>query len=110
MVSEDRLRAELAEQELRLRADFANSLQGKVSTPHFQRLEGEIREFRHETSDALDEIKTAALSPEGVKAMIASALDDASARGWTSRERWMAVALFLITLASFTINLYSATQ
>jgi parvulin-like peptidyl-prolyl isomerase len=53
----------------------------------------------------LSDLRTALLSPEKVKEMIGTAMQDSHARGWTNKERWMGVAIFIFGGVNFLIGL-----
>lgn len=58
--------------------------------------------------DRVQLISDEALTIDNVKEIIAQALQDSAARGWTNRERLMGIVLFLVTLASFVLNLLAS--
>jgi hypothetical protein len=53
----------------------------------------------------LNDLRDALLSPEKVKEMIGLAMQDSEARGWTSRERLMGLAIFVFTAINFMVGL-----
>lgn len=55
--------------------------------------------------NAIEEIENAILSPEKVKEMIGVAMQDSKARGWTSKERYMGVAIFIFGAINFFIGI-----
>lgn len=55
--------------------------------------------------NAIEEIENAILSPEKVKEMIGVAMQDSKARGWTSKERAMGVAIFAFGAINFFIGI-----
>jgi hypothetical protein len=88
-VSRTELKLELAELVLRLQESF-------VSRSHFTRVEEELQQQR-----------LRALSREAIREMIVESLRESDARGWTTRERFIGMVLFLITAASFVLNVAS---
>jgi hypothetical protein len=68
-----------------------------VSRTHFTRVEEELQQQR-----------LRALSREAIREMIVESLRESDARGWTTRERFIGLVLFLITAASFFLNVASA--
>ena len=92
LVTKHYLRAELATLELRVLAMLATKTQVE------------------KLDDRLDDVAAAALTPDAVREMISKALREAEARGWTSRERGMAIVLFLVTLGTFTLQVWAATR
>jgi hypothetical protein len=53
----------------------------------------------------LNELRAMVTSPEKVKDLIGTAMQDSQARGWTSKERAMGVAIFVFALVNFFIGL-----
>lgn len=62
------------------------------------------------SADRVAALEVRILSPEAVRAIIAKALQDSQARGWTGRERAMGVVLFLMTVCTFALNIYALTR
>jgi hypothetical protein len=53
----------------------------------------------------LNELRALVTSPEKVKELIGMAMQDSKARGWTSKERAMGVAIFVFGAVNFFIGL-----
>lgn len=53
----------------------------------------------------LEDLEARVLSQDSIKRMIGEALQDADSRGWTLRERRIAIGAFLILVANFVIGL-----
>jgi hypothetical protein len=53
----------------------------------------------------LNELRALVTSPEKVKDLITTAMQDSSARGWTNKERWMGVAIFVFGGVNFVVGL-----
>ena len=108
-ISRDALRAELAELELRLIDKLASKidvekLAGRVDVLERNALRRDDADFRRVNQEVV-ELKNKALTPNDIDASVANALQNKEARGWTNRERWIGVALFLITVSTFALQL-----
>jgi hypothetical protein len=53
----------------------------------------------------LNELRALVTSPDKVKDLISTAMQDSHARGWTNKERWMGVAIFIFGGVNFLIGL-----
>lgn len=53
----------------------------------------------------LEDIEARVLSRDSIVQMIGSSLQDAESRGWTTRERRMAVGAFLILVVNFIVGI-----
>ncbi len=53
----------------------------------------------------LDELRLGVLTSDSVNTMIGAAMQNASARGWTQKERFMAVGGFVFLLINFVLGL-----
>jgi hypothetical protein len=94
-VSRDALRAELAELELRLIEKLASKSEVEMLKSRVEKLE--------ELASPLKEKKI--LTVNEVEEAISAALQSKEARGWTTRERYIGVLLFMVTIATFAIQL-----
>ena len=54
----------------------------------------------------LRDLEARLLSPEKASELVRSAMQTESARGWTSRERVMGVALFVIAVLTLALSVY----
>ena len=88
-ITRDTLRAELSALELRVLERFA-------TREDVTRLRDEVAQIRRE-----------ALTAANVKDLISEVMRESETRGWSTRERMMGVVLFLVTIASFLLNLLS---
>lgn len=107
-ISRDALRAELAELELRLIDKLAakidvERLAGRVDTLEKNALRRDDTEYSRLKIE-LDLVKQKALAPKDIDTAVANALQNKEARGWTNRERWIGVVLFLITVSTFVLQ------
>lgn len=108
-ISRDALRAELAELELRLIDKLASKIDvdklvRRVDVLEAQALKRDDADFKRTQAD-VEAVKKSALTKNEIDKAIADALQNREARGWTARERWFGVALFIISVATFTIQL-----
>ena len=53
----------------------------------------------------LEDLEARVISRDSIGRMIGEALQDASSRGWTQRERWLAVGGFLILVLNLVVGL-----
>lgn len=59
--------------------------------------------------ETIDDLRKSQPNPEKITEMIRRALENNQARGWTARERWMGIGLFVATLVTLAINILNAT-
>lgn len=107
-ISRDALRAELAELELRLIDKLAakidvDKLARRVDRLEAQAIKRDDVDYKRTVSE-IEQVKESALTETDINQAIADALQHREARGWTARERWFGVALFVITVATFAIQ------
>ncbi len=57
----------------------------------------------------LDNLKDNAITPDGVKKVIVDNTKDAKEAGWTNNQRLMGVALFVLTIISFGLNVFQVS-
>lgn len=84
-------------------------LEKELSNVEFMSREGspyvkdQIRTIKKDIVD----IKEALLTPDSVSRLISDSLQKTEARGWTHRERWMGVVLFLVAVGTFILSALS---
>lgn len=79
----------------------------KADAARVDQIEERLR--RVETTAAgrldLEDLEARVLSQDSIRQMIGAALQDSDTRGWTERERRMAVGAFLVLVLNFLIGL-----
>jgi hypothetical protein len=123
-VSREALRAELLALELRLTEKLVAKGEFVSLTSRFERLESRVEAkiawadglmpLRDKLIEEHKEMKTSVEQQERgeltdaqlqkITSIIAAAFQQRSKQGWTSRERWMGIFLFVIAAATITLN------
>lgn len=100
-LSRETLRAELLSLELRL-------IEKLVSKTELEALSARVIHIDRQLQDKADRRDVA--SRREIQEMIRTAHDRDTDRGWTSKERWLSVGLFVLTIGSLAVSLYIASH
>lgn len=70
----------------------------------------EVEERQEKIQDNVDQLRTAAITPDQVSKMIGDGMNESEARGLTARDRYIRYSLFAISVATFVILLLNRLQ
>ncbi len=84
-----------------------NKLDLKADEVRVERLDRRLTSIEQQfvREQDLNELRSLVTSPEKVKELIGNAMQDSQARGWTNKERWMGVAIFIFGGVNFVVGL-----
>jgi hypothetical protein len=84
-----------------------NKMDTKADEIRVERLDKRLTSIEQQfvREQDLNELRALVTSPEKVKELIGTAMQDSQARGWTNKERWMGVAIFIFGGVNFVVGL-----